>query len=163
MRDQLAGLGVRHLVHALEAFDEVAAAKLLVRKIDRAVAVHACAGLLGDLLALGERLVVEHVGVAALLAKVGRERVAGPHGFQARVLFEPRLRHDRPRIGAGRRARDRLAAAVPGSHLIDRPPIAVVLQGEVLAPDLRILRVVGQLDDAEERIARFLLALEDVD
>ena len=36
-------------------------------------------GCLVDLLALGEHLVVEHVGVAALLAEIVGEGVAGPH------------------------------------------------------------------------------------
>ena len=60
---------------------------LLVRHVDRGVAVDAGARLLGDLLALGEGLVVEHVGVAALLAEILGERVAGPHRLQARVFF----------------------------------------------------------------------------
>ena len=75
---------------------------------DRRVAVQAGAGLLADLLALGERLVVEHVGVAALLAEIHRERVAGPHGLQPRILLEPRLRDDRAWVGLGRRARHAL-------------------------------------------------------
>ena len=100
---QLARLGVGHRVHLLEARDQVAAARLLVGHVDRRVAVDAGAGLLGRLLALGERLVVEHVGVAALLAEVHREGVAGPHRLQARILLEPRLRDDR--------ARDRPASA----------------------------------------------------
>ncbi len=162
MRDELARLGVGHLVHLLEALDEVAAAELLVRQIDRAVAVQAGAGLLDDLLALGERLVVEHVGVAALLAEVDREGVAVPHRLQARILLDPRLGDDRARIGGGRRARDRLAAAEAGAHLVDGPLVAVVLQREVLAPDRRVLGLVGELDDAEERVLRLLLVLEDV-
>ena len=106
------------------------------------------ARLLGDLLPLGERLVVQHVGVAALLAKILRERIASPHGLEPRILFEPRLRDDRARIDLRRRPRHRLAAAV-ACPLPDRLSAGtVVLQRKVLAPDGRILGVVGQLDDA---------------
>ena len=91
MGDQLARFEVRHLVHLLKALDEIAIASLLVRHVDRGVAMHARAGLLGRLLAFGEGLVVEHVGVTALLAKIFGERVSGPHRLQPRVLFDPRL------------------------------------------------------------------------
>ena len=140
MRHELPRLLVRHLVHRLEALDQIAAAELLVRHVDRRVAVHARARLLHDVLPLGERLIVEHVGVAALLAEIRRERIARPHRLQPRILFEPRLRDDRARIDAGRRARHRLAAAVPRAHLIDGAPVAVVLQRKVLAPHRRIGR-----------------------
>ena len=47
--------------------------------VDRRVALNARAGLLDHLLAFGEDLVVEHVSVAALLAKIFGKRVSGPH------------------------------------------------------------------------------------
>jgi hypothetical protein len=37
------------------------------------------------------------------------------------------------------------------------------LEREVLPPDRRIVRIVGELDDTEERVPPFLLPLEDVD
>ena len=162
MRDQLARFEVGHLIHLLEAFDEVAVPRFPVGYIERSVALKAGAGLFGDLLALGENLVVEHVRVAALFAKIFRERVAGPHRLQARVFFDLRLRDDRARIGLGRRARLGFAAAEAGAHLIHRPFVVVVLQRKVLAPYRGIFGVVGQLDDAIKRIARLLFALEDI-
>ncbi len=155
--------GVRHLVHLLEARDQVAPSELLVRHVDGGVAVHARARLLRGLLALGERLVVEHVGMAALLAEIAREGVSGPHHLQSRVFLEPRLRHQRSRIGGRRRARHRLAPAIPRSLLVHRPDVAVVLKREVLSPDRRVRRLIGQLDDAVEGIPGLLLPLEDVD
>ena len=101
MRDQLARLGVRHLVHrARSPCIRSPPPSFLYGTYDRRVAVHARAGLLRRLLALGERLVVEHVGVAALLAEIHRERVAGPHRLQPRIFLEARLRDNRSRIGA---------------------------------------------------------------
>ena len=105
MRHELARLLVRHLVHRLEALHQVAAAELLVRHVDRRMTVHARARLLHDGLPLGERLIVQHVRVAALLAEILRERVSRPHRLQPRILLESRLRDDRSRIDAGRRAR----------------------------------------------------------
>ena len=125
--------------------------------------MEARARLLRHLLALGVDLVLEHVGVAALLAEVLAERVAGPDRLQPRILVQPRLRHHRPRIDGGRRPRHRFAAAEARPHLIDGPAIAVVLRGEVAAPHRRVDRLVVQLDDAEERVPRFLLVLEDRD
>ena len=154
---------ILHAIHQLEALEQIAAAKLLVRHVHRRMTVHARARLLHDLLALGERLIVEHVGMPALFAEVRRERVSRPHRLQPRIFLEPRLRHDTARIGLRRRPRHRFAAAVSRAHLIDRAPVAVVLQREVLAPHRRIDGLVVQLDDAVERIARFLLAREDVD
>ena len=118
MRHELARLGVRHLVHRLEALDRDRRRRASCRHVDRRMAVHARAGLLRDVLPLGEGLVVEHVGVAALLAEVRRERVARPHGLQPRVFLEPRLRDDRARVGLRRRARHaprcRRSACAPG-------------------------------------------------
>ena len=102
----------------LEALDQVAAAELLVRHVDRGVAVQAGARLLRDLLPLGVGLVVEHVGVAALLAEILRERVAGPHRLQARVLLEPatgrRPSAGRPPSACAARPRCRRSACAPG-------------------------------------------------
>jgi hypothetical protein len=106
---------------------------------------------------------VEHVGVAAFFTEVLREGVAGPDRLEPWILVEAGLRHHRPRIDAGRLARDGFAAAEPGADLVHRPAIGVVLLREVLAPDRRILGVVGQLDDAEERVPGLLLVFEDVD
>src|SRR5687767_1021942 len=114
------------------------------------------------LLTLGKGLVIEHVGMSALLAEVHGKGIAGPQSFQAGILFESRLRDDRARIRLRRRPRDRFAAAVTRPLLIDGAHVAVVLLGEILSPDRGILGVVRQIDDAIKRISRFLLALEDV-
>ena len=164
VRHQLARLGVRHLVHRLEALDEVAAAELLVRA-GRPTRGSACTCRAAC--ATCWRSV--NVWSSSMYAwprssrKSRREGVAGPHGLQPRILLEPRLRDDRSRIGLRRRARHRLAAAVARPLLVDRPLVPVVLQREVLAPDRGILDRVAQLDHAKERVPRFLLALEDVD
>ena len=107
-------------------------------------------------------LVVEHVSVTALLAKIFGKRVAGPHRLQARIFFDLRLRDYGARIGLGRRARLGFAAAEAGAHLIHRPFVVVILQRKVLAPDRRVFRVVRQLDYTIKRITRLLLALEDI-
>ena len=90
---QLPGLGVRHRVHALEALHEVATAHPPVGLVHRC-RQFARAGLFRDDLALGVRLVVEHVGMSAFLAEVLRERIACPELAQARILLETRLRDD---------------------------------------------------------------------
>ena len=112
--------------------------------------------------ALRVGLVLEHVGVAALLAEVHREGVARPHGLEARVLLEARLGHDRARVGLGGRVRKRLAAAVARALLVHGPQVGVVLEREVLAPDRRVLGLVVQLHHAEEGVPGLLLALHDV-
>ena len=162
MGDELARFEVRHLIQFLEAFDEVAVPRFLVGHIDRRVALNARAGLFGHLLALGEDLIVEHIRVAALLAKIFGKRVSRPHHLQARIFLDLRLGDDRARIGLGRRTRLGFAAAETGAHLIHRAFVVVILQRKVLAPHRRIFRVVGQLDDAIKRIARLLFALEDI-
>jgi len=162
MLEVLPGLAVRHLVEPLEAGEDVAVAEPLVDDVERGVAVRAGAGLVDDLLPLGERLVLEHVGVPALLAEIDREGVAVPHRHEAWILLEPRLRHHRARVGVGRGARHRLAAAEAGPHLVHGTDVMVVLEGEVLPPDRRIVGVVVELDDAEERVAGLRLPLGDV-
>ena len=162
MRDQLARFGVRHLIHLLETFDEVAVSSFLVGYIERCVALKARAGLFGHLLAFGEDLIVEHVSVAALFAKIFGKRIAGPHRLQARIFLNLRLGDHRAWIGLGRRTRLRFAAAEAGAHLIHRAFVVVILQRKVLAPHRRVFGVVGQLDDAIKRVTRLLLALEDI-
>ena len=163
MLDLRARFLVLHLVHQLEALDQVTAAEFPVGHVDRGMAVHARSRLLRHGLALGERLIVEHEGVAALLAEVLGERVAGPENLQPRVFFQPRLRDDAARVLVRRGSRDRFAAAVARAHLIDGAPVAVVLQRKVPAPHRGIDRLVVQLDDAVERVAGLLLPREDAD
>jgi hypothetical protein len=141
----------------------IAAAEALHGHVGRGVAVDAGAGLFGGLLALGEGLILEHVAVAALLAEVDREGVAGPQGLEARVLLQLRPGHHRPRIDLRGRALHRLAAAVAGPLHVDGALVAVVLEREVLSPDGWIFGVVVQLDDAEKRVLGLLLLLEDRD
>ena len=164
MRDQFARFGVGHLIHHLEAFDQIAAAQFFVRHVNRSVAVHAGAGLFDDLLAFGERLIVEHKGVAALFAEVFRRRHNPPTSFSSAGLLRSwtarRRSADRP---ASACAANGFAAAVARADLIDRAFVIVVLQRKVLAPDCRVIGFISQFDDAIKRIAAFLLALENVD
>ena len=153
MVHQLRHLLVRHRVDLVEALDDVAVARLLVREIHRRMAVHARAGLLDDHLALREPLVLEHVVVAALLAEIFRERVALPHRLEAGVLFDLRARHDRARVGLGRCLRHGLAAAVLGALHVDRFLVELVVLRKRLAPFGRIVDVV-----AEGRAAQLSLA-----
>ena len=88
MRDQLTRFEERHLIKFLEAFDEVAVPRLFVGYVDRTMALNASARLLDHLYALGVRLVVEHVSMAALLAKIFGKRVSGPHDLQPRVFLD---------------------------------------------------------------------------
>ena len=160
--DEVLGLHVGHGVDLLEAFDQVAVARLLVGEVDRRVAVKARARLL-DLLSLGEELVFEHVGMAPLFAEISREGVAGPQRLEPRILLDLRLRDDGARVGVSRRARNGFASAEAGADLVDGLHVPVVLHREVLAPDLRILGLVVELDDAEEGVISLFLLLEDVD
>ena len=153
---QLPGFGVGHGVHALEALDQISPAQRLVGHIDRRVALHAGAGLLGDHLAFGERLILEHEGVAPLFAEVDGKGIPRPHGLQAGIVFETGLGHDGPGIRIRRRSRHRLAAAELRADLVGRLQVSVVLQGEVLAPARRVFGVVGERHHTEERIARLL-------
>ncbi|MNS78651.1 hypothetical protein D3C72_1122740 [compost metagenome] len=155
-------LAIGHLVDDLEALDQVAVAGLLVGHVDRGVAMQTGAGLLGGVLALGEDLVFEHVGVAALLAEVLREGVARPHDLEARILFQPRLRDHRAGVRLGGGARHGLGPAVLGAGLVDGAHVAVVLEREVAAPDGGVHGLVGQLDHLLEGGAGLVLALGDV-
>ena len=150
---ELGRLRVGHRVDLLEALDDVAVARLLVREVHRRVAVHARARLLHDHLPLREPLVLEHVGVAALFAEVFGEGVALPHGLEALVLFDLGARDDRARIGLGRRLRHGLAAAVLGALHVDRFLVELVVLRERLAPLGRVVDVV-----VEGRAAQLSLA-----
>ena len=139
---------IRQLAERLEPLEHVAAAQSAIRRNHRGVALQAGAGLrpLGD--ALGLLLVLEHVRVAATVAIVDRERVAGEHarqpgkrrGFLCRQRFRP----------AESRLR-RLRGAL----------VVVVLARPVHAPGRRVGRLLADLDQTDVRIARLLLALED--
>ena len=142
MAHELCRLRVRHRVDLLEALDDVAVARLLVREVHRRMAVHARARLLHDHLALREPLVLEHVGVAALLAEIFGEGVALPHRLEALVLLDLGARHDRARVGLGRRLRHGLAAAVLGALHVDRLLVELVLLRKRLAPFGRVFDVV---------------------
>jgi hypothetical protein len=126
------------------------------------VTVDARAGLSDYILAFGECLIVKHVRVTPFLAKIDGKRIPVPHRLQTRVLLESRLSDDRTRIGGGRCAVRSLAAAVARALLIDRAQVTVVLERKILAPDRRIVDIVGKIDDAEKRILGFLFPLHDV-
>jgi hypothetical protein len=138
MRHQLARLAVGHGVDRVEALLQISATGRRIRRHHGGVAVEAGPRLLHHLLALGVDLIIQHVGVAPLLTEVHREGVASPHADQPRIFSEPRLRDHGARICVGGRAWHRLAAAKARSLLVDRAPIAIVLQREVLAPHRRI-------------------------
>jgi hypothetical protein len=80
---------IRFPVHHVEALEQVAAACPLVGHVDGCMAVNAGPRLVELLHALRIGLIVEHVGVAAFFTEVGRERVAGPHPLQPRILLNP--------------------------------------------------------------------------
>jgi hypothetical protein len=125
--------------------------------------VDARARLLRGVLAFGEGLVFEHVGMPTLCAEVHREGIARPDRLQAGIFLQSRLRDDRTRIGPGRRARHRLAAAEARALLVHGAAVSVVLEREVPAPGRGVFGLVGELHHAKERVPRLLLALEDVD
>jgi hypothetical protein len=115
------------------------------------MAVQAGAGLrLRD--ALGVLLVDQHVGVAAPVAVVERERVAEEHALEPRVALDLLLGQ-------------RLTAAVPaeaGAGGLGGEVVAVELLRPVHAPQRRVGRVLGDLDHPEVGCLRLALALEDV-
>jgi hypothetical protein len=160
----LAHLHVRHVAlgEFVEALHQVSVTKFVVERDDRRVTVDAHIRRIRRLSA-GISLIVEHVGVSATLAVVLRERVAGPHRFQARIHIEFLARDDGAGIGVGRRLRHSLAAAVLGADHVGSAEIKIVLQREVLAPYGWVVDGVVEFDDAIERVLCFLLALEDVD
>jgi hypothetical protein len=145
-----------------EALHHVALAELVINRDHGGMAVQACAGRVG-LLAFGERLVLKHVGVAAALAIVLGEGVAGPHGLEARIFFQLGTGDDRTRICIGGRARQGFAAAVLGANLVNGAEVEVVLHGEIFSPDCRVGHGVIEFDDAVKGVPRFLLALKDID
>jgi hypothetical protein len=83
--------------------------------------------------------------------------------FKRGVFFDLRLRNDRAWISFRRGTRQGFAAAEAGAHLIHRAAIVVVLRRKILAPHSGIFGIVRKLDHPIERIARLLLALEDID
>src|SRR5215213_654914 len=118
MSDGFTSFEIRHLVQCLEAFDNVAAAELLVCDIRRGMTVDARAGLFRNLLTLGERLIIEHIRMTAFFPEIFRKRISRPDDLQARILFEARLRDYRTRIGLRGRAWLRFAAAIACADLI---------------------------------------------
>ena len=120
--DQLPGLLQRHGADRLEALHHVAAARLAVGRDDRGVAVQAGARLLELLDALGVVLVLEHEGVAAALAVVHAERIAGEDALAAGGP-RPAWTSPRCRRAAARCSRRALVAVVlrAGSSCPTRP------------------------------------------
>ena len=160
----LANLGISHVrvADGVEALHQIAIPQLQISGNDRGVAIDAHRRR-RELLPFREGLVIEHVGMAAALAVIGGEGVSRPDGFQPRILLEFRSRHHRAGIGLRRGVRHPLAPAVLGALHVHRAQVEIVLHGEVLSPDGGIVDGVVQFDHAIERIARFLLAFEDVD
>ncbi len=162
VRRELGRVLIRHLVDALEAADEIAVTRLLVDGVHGRVAVQAGAGLLHDVLPLGEDLVDEHVRVPALLAKILGERVARPELAQPRVFHETGERLRSPGVHTHRLLGDRFAPAVARANHVHGVVVQVVLNREISSPHGGIHDRVVELHYAVERIPRLLLALEDV-
>ena len=118
-------LGVRrrvgHRAQRREALEHVALAEPPIGRDDRRVAVQALARLRPRRHALGLLLVGQHVRVAAPVAVVDRERVAGEHPLE-------------PRIALDLLVGQRLRAAVLRAADVRRPAIAVVLARPVHSP-----------------------------
>src|SRR5574338_1221695 len=95
--------GIRHLVDCGKPRHRVPVAGTAIGHVHRCVTVEAGARLFGDGLASSELLVIEHVGMPALLAEIRSERVASPELPKPRVFLEPRLRHDRSWVCVRRR------------------------------------------------------------
>jgi hypothetical protein len=127
------------------------------------MAVQTCARLLHDLLALGEGLVREHIGMTPIITKIPGKGIPSPHRLQPGVLFETRLSDNGARIGLCGGARYGLAAAKACALLVNRAQIGIILQGKVFTPEAWISGLIVELDDTIERISGFLLALEDID
>ena len=151
----IARVAVRHPGDLLEALADVAlAGEAIEREVGR-VTLDARAGLL--LLGHPPRrfLVEERVGVTAPVAVIERERVAREDALEPGIAAElllggPAVARPEPASTVFRRRRQR------GLQ------IGVVLHRPVLAPHPRVERVLGHVDEPNERLPRFLLALEDV-
>jgi hypothetical protein len=150
------------LSRELKPLELIAVTELVVNRNHRCMAGEACTRRI-ELLALGERLVLQHVGMAPALAVIVRESVTCPHDFQAGILLQLGTRHDRTRIGLSGRVGHGLAAAVFCALHIDGPQIQVILRRKIFAPDRGIRDCVIQFDHAIERISCLLPALKDVD
>jgi hypothetical protein len=122
---------------------------LAIGRQHRRMAVQTGPRLLDLVNPLGGVLVGQHVGVAAGLAIVDAEGIAGKQRPQPRVFVQPLERLA-------------VAAAIAGPLAIDRPQIAVVLPRKVLGPLGRIDGVFGQVRQVERRLQRLLLAEHDV-
>jgi hypothetical protein len=127
------------------------------------MAVQTSARLLHDLLALGEGLVREHIGMAPIFTKIPGKGLPSPHRLQVGGLFETRLSDNGARIGPCGGAWYGLAAAKACALLVNRAQIGIILQGKVFTSETWIGGLIVELDYTIERISSFLLALEDID
>lgn len=160
MLDELASFAVRHPADDLEPAHHLVPVEIRLGVVRHAglcthlsvglerrrVAVQARAGL-RERVAAGLIGVTEHVGVSAILAVVHGERVAGENDLPLGVLFE---------LGKG------VAAAVLGAGDIGRPQIALILSGEIPAPDGRVDRLLVEIHNLESDLLRLTLPREDV-
>ncbi len=151
VRHFLARFLERHGADGFKTFLDVAVAGFAPDLGHGGVAMQARSGLGLFLGALGLVLVLERIGVAAFLAIVEGEGVAGENGFETRVLvqFGERFRAAVSRAGLGSGDRGELKT--------------VVLAREVLAPFGWFERVLGEVRDGNVVQPRFLLAGKDVD
>ena len=153
--EELVRVPVAQLADALEALLDLLggaalgqrlAAELAVERHDRGVAVQTVSRLLGLArhVALGELLILEHEGVAAAVAVVHREEVAGEDAGEPGVALGL-LRRERA-LGTDQ------PAAVLGARRLGGAPVAVVLSRPVDAPLLGVDVVLGDLDQLEEGV-----------
>jgi hypothetical protein len=146
---------IRHGADRLEALLHVALAGEAVEREVRRVALDAGARL--RLLRHAARLLLveERERVAAAIAVVDREGVAGEDALEPRVALELLL-------GEAAVARAEAASAERRRRRQRRPFIGLVLARPVAAPHRRVERRLRHLGDAHERLPRLGLALEDV-
>src|SRR5262249_57976881 len=152
---QPAGLAIGQAGDVLETLLDVALPDKAIEGEVRGVALDACARLLLLGHPSGLLLVEEREGVTTPIAVVDRERVAGEDPLEPRVAIELLL--GRPTV-----ARAEAAPAVLRGRRQRGLQIRVVLHRPVLAPHLGVDRVLGHIDQPDERLPCFLLALEDV-
>jgi hypothetical protein len=156
------GFLVGHGVECFESFYEIPVPHFFHGRVGRRMALEAGARLLGNELAPGIELVLQHIGMAAFLPEVLREGIPGPHGFKPRVCFQFGPGHDGTGVGFRGRPWHGFAASKACSDLVDGPGIGIVLKGKVFPPHGRIHRLIGQFHHSEKDILGLLLSLENI-
>src|SRR5262245_5445884 len=146
MAYEFASLRIRHFVHRRKAGHQIAVAESLVGNVNGSVTMYAGAWLRSCLLSSRERLVVEHVGMAALFPEINGESISAPHGLQSGVFFQPGLRNDRAWISVGGRFRNAFTSTEARPNLVHGSRIPVELHWKVFAPHCRVFCFIIELD-----------------